>query len=186
MVDLTAVEQLLNQGKLFLLLDGLNEVREAESKRVLQEIQNFTNLFPQNQFFLRLFYTIGTALKGRISKMLTLNVSQSQPSANLKVTILLENLATGQVAASIFELPDCRVEAPNREEAITQIKAAFLEGLKRIETISWDVPVQASEPAWIKFAGVFKDDLDFQEIMQTIRDERNSNDESEVDPSYYL
>ncbi|KYC40360.1 hypothetical protein WA1_27180 [Scytonema hofmannii PCC 7110] len=118
--------------------------------------------------------------------MLTLNVSQSQPSANLKVTILLENLATGQVAASIFELPDCRVEAPNREEAITQIKAAFLEGLKRIETISWDVPVQASEPAWIKFAGVFKDDLDFQEIMQTIRDERNSNDESEVDPSYYL
>ncbi|WP_272819256.1 hypothetical protein [Scytonema hofmannii] len=49
-----------------------------------------------------------------------------------------------------------------------------------------DVPVQASEPAWIKFAGVFKDDSDFQEIMQTIRAERNSNDESEVDPSYYL
>ena len=69
---------------------------------------------------------------------------------------------------------------------ITQIKAAFLERLKHIETISWDVPFQASEPAWIKFAGVFKDDSDFQEIMQTIRSERNSNDESEVDPYYYL
>jgi hypothetical protein len=118
--------------------------------------------------------------------MVTLNVAQSQPSANLKVTILLENLASGHIAASVLELPDCRVEAPNREEAITQIKAAFLERLKHIETISWDVPVQPSEPTWIKFAGVFKDDSDFQEIMQTIRAERNSNDESEVDPSYYL
>ena len=131
--------------------------------------------------------TIETALKGRILKMVTLNVQQShQPSANLKVTIILENLASGNVAASVFELPDCRVEAETREEAITQIKAAFLERLKHIETISWDVPVQASVPAWIKFAGVFKDDSDFQEIMQTIRSERNSNDESEVDPSYYL
>jgi predicted RNase H-like HicB family nuclease len=118
--------------------------------------------------------------------MVTLNVPQFQPSPNLKVTIILENLTTGHVAASVFELPDCRVEAQTREEAITQIKAAFLERLKHIETISWDVPVQALEPAWIKFAGVFKDDSDFQKIMQTIQSERNSNDESEVDPSYYL
>ncbi|MBD2772787.1 hypothetical protein [Iningainema tapete] len=118
--------------------------------------------------------------------MVTLNVPQSQPSANFQVTILLESLASGNVAASIFELPDCRVEAQTRAEAITQIKAAFLERLKHIETISWDVPVQASEPAWMKFAGVFKSDSDFQEIMQKIRAERNSNDESEVDPSYYL
>jgi predicted RNase H-like HicB family nuclease len=132
------------------------------------------------------YSTIGTALEERISKMVTLDVPQSQPSTNMKVTILLENLASGRVAASIFELPDCRVEAETREEAITQIKAAFLERLKHIETILWDVPVQSSEPAWMKFAGVFKDDSDFQEIMQTIRAERNSNDESEVDPSYYL
>ncbi|MBO3464496.1 hypothetical protein G7B40_015790 [Aetokthonos hydrillicola Thurmond2011] len=118
--------------------------------------------------------------------MVILNVRQSQPSANLKVTIILENLADRLVAASVFELPDCRVEAQTREEAITQIKAKFLERLKHIETISWDVPVQASEPAWLKFAGVFKDDSDFQEMMQTIQAERNSNDESEVDPSYYL
>ena len=63
--------------------------------------------------------TIETALNGRILKMVTLNVQQShQPSANLKVTIILENLASGNVAASVFELPDCRVEAETREEAI--------------------------------------------------------------------
>jgi hypothetical protein len=39
---------------------------------------------------------------------------------------------------------------------------------------------------WMKYAGVFKDDMDFLEIMQEIRAERNLDDESEVDPSYYL
>ncbi|WP_373538707.1 hypothetical protein [Chamaesiphon sp.] len=38
---------------------------------------------------------------------------------------------------------------------------------------------------WMKYAGVFKDDVDFLEIMQEIRAERDLDDESEVDPSYY-
>jgi hypothetical protein len=37
----------------------------------------------------------------------------------------------------------------------------------------------------MKYAGVFKDDVDFLEIMQEIRAERDLDDESEVDPSYY-
>ncbi|OKH35026.1 hypothetical protein NIES2101_38145 [Calothrix sp. HK-06] len=49
-VDLTAVEQLLTQGKLLLLLDGLDEVQAADSSRVLQEIQDFTTKFNRNQF----------------------------------------------------------------------------------------------------------------------------------------
>lgn len=118
--------------------------------------------------------------------MVTLNAHHSLPSTNLKVTLLVETLPSGHVAASVFELPDCRVEASTRSEAITQIKAAFLDRLKHIETISWDVPIKTSEPAWMKFAGIFKDDPDFQEIMNQIQAERNSDDESEVDPSYYL
>lgn len=38
----------------------------------------------------------------------------------------------------------------------------------------------------MKFAGVFKDDSDFAAIMESIRAERTSDDEAEVDPSYYL
>ncbi|MDJ0617822.1 MAG: hypothetical protein QNJ63_13950 [Calothrix sp. MO_192.B10] len=117
---------------------------------------------------------------------INLNVPQSPLSNNLKVTLLIETLPSGKIAASVFEFPDCRVEAQTREEAITQIKTAFLERLKHIETISWEVPIQASQPRWMQFAGVFKDDPDFQEIMSAIRAERTSDDESEVDPSYYL
>jgi hypothetical protein len=38
----------------------------------------------------------------------------------------------------------------------------------------------------MKFAGVFQDDSDFAAIMESIRAERTSDDDSAVDPSYYL
>ncbi len=39
---------------------------------------------------------------------------------------------------------------------------------------------------WIKVAGLFKDDPYFAEIALSIRAERESNDDSEVDPSLYI
>jgi hypothetical protein len=110
---------------------------------------------------------------------------ESQPLPYLKVTLLLETLTSGKVAASVFEFPNCRVEADNRDNAIAQLQKNFLERLQQIETISWDVPVDSLAPDWMQFAGVFKDDLDFQAIMETIRKERLSEDNTEVDPSYY-
>lgn len=86
------------------------------------------------------------------------------------------------------------MKAETREAASAQIQATFLERLKNIEAISWNVSIQAnavgvaslSEPTWMKFAGVFKDDSDLAAIMESIRAERTSDDEEEVDPSYYL
>jgi predicted NACHT family NTPase len=44
------ISQLLTQGKAFILLDGLDEVREKDTQRVLQQIQEFSNRFYTNQF----------------------------------------------------------------------------------------------------------------------------------------
>ncbi|OCQ96830.1 hypothetical protein BCD64_14595 [Nostoc sp. MBR 210] len=44
------VEKLLKQGKAFLLLDGLDEVREEDTKRVLRQIREFSDQFYTNQF----------------------------------------------------------------------------------------------------------------------------------------
>lgn len=46
----TAVELFLNQGRVLVLLDGLDEVRESDNSRVLQQIQNFTHQFRNNLF----------------------------------------------------------------------------------------------------------------------------------------
>jgi hypothetical protein len=113
------------------------------------------------------------------------SLTAPQPFSELKVTLLLETLASGKVVASIFEFPSCRVEADDRETAIAQLQAVFLERSRYIEAIPWSVPVSVPEPAWMKFAGIFQDDSDFQAIMEEIRAERESEDDSEVDPSYY-
>jgi predicted NACHT family NTPase len=44
------IEQILNQGRCFLLLDGLDEVSERKSKQMLREIQAFSDRFSQNAF----------------------------------------------------------------------------------------------------------------------------------------
>ncbi|GJD19581.1 signal transduction protein with Nacht domain, putative [Rivularia sp. IAM M-261] len=48
--DINSIEQLLKQGKLLVLLDGLDEVRETDSVRVLNQIQYFTTDYPASQF----------------------------------------------------------------------------------------------------------------------------------------
>ncbi|NJR49838.1 MAG: hypothetical protein HC780_10005 [Leptolyngbyaceae cyanobacterium CSU_1_3] len=119
----------------------------------------------------------------------------NQHSSNtLRVTLRLEAQASGRVAASVIEFPDCRVEASTREAAIAEVQAAFLEQLARSETISWDVPLPSqdlngserrTESPWIKYAGMFKDDPDFAEIAAAIRAEREVEDDTEVDPAVY-
>ena len=118
--------------------------------------------------------------------MINLDSPQSNLFTNFKVTLLLESLPSGQILASIKEFPDCRIHAETKETAIAKIQTTFLERLKNIEAISWNVPLQTSEPAWIKFAGIFKEDEDFASIMESIMMEKTSDDNSEIDPSYYL
>jgi len=45
-------EQLLEQGKVLVLLDGLDEVREEDTKRVLDQVQEFSYQFSTNQFII--------------------------------------------------------------------------------------------------------------------------------------
>jgi hypothetical protein len=113
------------------------------------------------------------------------NRSLPKPATNMKVTLLVETLQPGKIAASVLEFPDSRIEADTRESAISQLQANFIERLKRLEAISWNVPVNASDSMGMEFVGVFQDDPDFQAISRDLLAERASEDDSEVDPSYY-
>ena len=48
--DTSIAEQLLLQGKMLILLDGLDEVRKIDSSQVLQEVRNFSAQFHINHF----------------------------------------------------------------------------------------------------------------------------------------
>jgi predicted NACHT family NTPase len=47
---LDVLQCLIDAGKIFFLLDGLDEVREEDTSRVIEQIQGLANRFQQNQF----------------------------------------------------------------------------------------------------------------------------------------
>ncbi|HEY9881667.1 MAG TPA: NACHT domain-containing NTPase [Leptolyngbyaceae cyanobacterium] len=49
-VSLDDLCTVLQQGKMFFLLDGLDEVREEDAKRVIRDVQGVADKYPENQF----------------------------------------------------------------------------------------------------------------------------------------
>jgi predicted NACHT family NTPase len=48
--NIAVMQEILNQGGALILLDGLDEVRDADSNQLLRQIREFSQQFPQNQF----------------------------------------------------------------------------------------------------------------------------------------
>ena len=46
------LEHILHEGRAFILLDGLDEVLEADSERVIKEIRNFSRKYPDNKYLM--------------------------------------------------------------------------------------------------------------------------------------
>jgi hypothetical protein len=110
----------------------------------------------------------------------------------IPVTLMLEPQASGRFVASAVEFPAFRIEAATEAEAIGQLQQSLSEYVAHTKVMPWVIPVQpiddavVTKPAWTKFVGIFEDDADFAAIVDAMRAERESNDESEIDPAYYL
>ena len=106
----------------------------------------------------------------------------------MNLTLLVKTLESGQVAASVLELPGYRVEAESKELAIDRLRITLLDNLKDAETLPWQIPVSLpslSENPWKNLFGLFKDDRYFDEVLDIIQAERNSLGDEELDPEFY-
>jgi hypothetical protein len=117
----------------------------------------------------------------------TLATSQT---TNLKVNFLLETKDDGSVIASILELPQYRVEAATRERALTMLEELLTQCMNKVEIIPREIQLPSAEQSqkpWMKFAGVFKDDPDFDAVQQYIQEYRQELDAAvnEADSSIY-
>ncbi len=76
--------------------------------------------------------------------------------------------------------------------ASSSIGPALSEYVAHAKIMPWVMSVPPIEgaigvkPAWTKFVGIFQDDADFAAIVDELRAERESDDESEINPVYYL
>ncbi|MEH1824100.1 MAG: hypothetical protein V7L22_01810 [Nostoc sp.] len=114
--------------------------------------------------------------------LMEINTLAESQTTNLKVNILLETREDGSAIASILELPQYRVEAATREQALLILNQLLVQHLDKVEVIPMEIKLpqtEQSQKPWMKFAGVFKDDPDFDVVQQYIQEYRQELDTTE-------
>jgi predicted RNase H-like HicB family nuclease len=97
----------------------------------------------------------------------------------MKYTIILTEKPSGGIRVSIPALPDCTVEADNRDEALHLAREAIAQTISRSEIVHVDVPQQpksaltSGDVPWEWF-GVVKDDATWDALFDDIERHREA------------
>lgn len=89
--------------------------------------------------------------------------------------ILLESRDDGLTVATVLEVPNLQTTDETKQGAIEKVRELLQERLAKAEIIQISLPKKTNRHPLMKFAGVFENDSDFQEIMSEIRAERENN-----------
>ena len=108
----------------------------------------------------------------------------------MQYQIFVENQSHQHFVASVIGMPTIAVGGGSEIEAISNAKAALKSQLAKGKVVTVDFDevrnLDSQSTPSIQYAGIFENDPDFQAIVSEITAERTSEDESEIDPSYYL
>lgn len=95
------------------------------------------------------------------------------PKLNYSVLIEEEEKA---YKATVWGLPDCEAFGTTREEALANVRQLLTARLAKAEIVSLEIDNPYFEHPWMKFAGMFKDDPDFDEVLADIEAYRRERD----------
>lgn len=96
-------------------------------------------------------------------------------SPKLNYDVLIENQADGSVSATVLGLSDCQATGATKEEALKNLTQLLTQRLANAEIVSLEIEPPKKEHPWMKFAGMFKDDPQFDEMMEYIEQERRED-----------
>ena len=88
--------------------------------------------------------------------------------------ILLETADDGSTIATVLEVPNLQAPEATKQGAVAKAKRLLQERLAKAEIVKVSLTNKSSksENPLMKFAGIFQDDPDFEDIMDDIRAER--------------
>ncbi|MDZ7960614.1 MAG: type II toxin-antitoxin system HicB family antitoxin [Aulosira sp. DedQUE10] len=82
----------------------------------------------------------------------------------------------GRYQATVWGLPEFQVFAQTREEALNNLHELVNTRLQNVEIVTQEIEASKSEHPWMKFAGMFKDDPMFDEVLAHIEEYRQELD----------
>ena len=95
--------------------------------------------------------------------------------SKLNYSVLVE-AKEGGYQATVWGLPDCQVFAQTREDALNNLRELVNTRLQSVEIVTQKIDASKTEHPWMKFAGMFKDDPMFDEVLAHIDEYRREID----------
>jgi predicted RNase H-like HicB family nuclease len=108
--------------------------------------------------------------------MTIMTLAAPAPIAPLPYAVIVEERTANHWFAQVLGWPECRAEENSREAAIATLKKVLQELLSRAEVIYLDVPKPKVENSIMKYAGMFEDDPQFDEVLAEIETYRKELD----------
>jgi predicted RNase H-like HicB family nuclease len=158
--SLTAVIEQETEGKYQAMVLGLPEC-QAEGNTREEAIANLSQL-----------------VTNRLEKaeLISLEIQEHKPDSPA-LTILIEQETEGKYQAVALGWEECKAEGNSREEVITNISRVVGDRLEKSELISLAIQPPKPEHPWMKFAGMYKDNPLFDEVVAYMEADRNTLDE---------
>ncbi|MEG4394788.1 type II toxin-antitoxin system HicB family antitoxin [Microcoleus sp. BROC3] len=157
--SLTAVIEQETEGKYQAIVLGLPECK-AEGNTRDEAIANLSQL-----------------VTNRLEKaeLVSLETQEQKPDRPA-LTAIIEQETEGKYQAVVLGWEECKAEGNSREEVITNISRIVGDRLEKAELISLAIQPQKPEHPWMKFAGMFKDDPQFEQVVAFIEEDRRQLD----------
>ena len=88
----------------------------------------------------------------------------------MRYTVLLQKNKDGYTA-TVPVLPGCRTKGPTEKETLEKIRAEIAETLSRTKAVTVEIDAPGATPSshpWEQFAGIWKDDPTFEDLLTEI------------------
>lgn len=105
---------------------------------------------------------------------------KSQDNSEVLVNVIVKQGSDGRTIVIVPGLPELQVEASDRATALSQIQQRLETHLAGAEIVSLPIKLPSIEPKnpWLEMAGVFKDDPQFQQMLEAIESYRHELDKN--------
>ncbi|HLO87863.1 MAG TPA: type II toxin-antitoxin system HicB family antitoxin [Nostocaceae cyanobacterium] len=90
--------------------------------------------------------------------------------------VSIENQPDGTYKATVLSLPDCHTSGNTEQEAIEKISQILKNRLATSKIVTLEIDNTQAENPWLKLAGKYKDDPQFEEMLKGIEEYRQELD----------
>ncbi|MBE9238370.1 hypothetical protein IQ227_20680 [Anabaena aphanizomenioides LEGE 00250] len=111
-----------------------------------------------------------------------LDIKQSASQSSLKIApkstydLLIENQTDGTVKATLLSLPECQGVGNTETEAIEALDKILQVRLGNAKIVTLEIAAPKTENPWMKIAGKYKDDPQFDQMLEYIEEYRRELD----------